>query len=204
MTADASQARQNLCGRFGSSFACSRRCSSAQGPDTAALWRHVFKRPDTPPAPADNPLTPEKIALGASCSPTLGCPAPGGIPVPAATGPHLPSRTDAGRPAPLTGEACGAIRRRCGISPGASSSSGMAARRRWKRRCACRSRRPTRWVATGRPSSSGSRRTPVSSPSFRPHFPRARHFGRHGRQGARVLCPLAGFAAGPVRCLDRR
>ena len=38
---------------------------SAQSPDTAALWRHVFKRPETPPAPADNPLTPEKIALGA-------------------------------------------------------------------------------------------------------------------------------------------
>jgi len=38
---------------------------SAQSPDTAALWRDVFKRPDTPPAPADNPLTPEKIALGA-------------------------------------------------------------------------------------------------------------------------------------------
>jgi len=33
--------------------------------DTQALWRHVFKRPDTPPAPADNPLTPEKIGLGA-------------------------------------------------------------------------------------------------------------------------------------------
>jgi cytochrome c peroxidase len=39
---------------------------AAQAPDTAALWRHVFKRPDTPPAPADNTLTPEKIALGAS------------------------------------------------------------------------------------------------------------------------------------------
>lgn len=38
---------------------------AAQAPDTAALWLHVFKRPDTPPAPADNPLTPEKIALGA-------------------------------------------------------------------------------------------------------------------------------------------
>jgi len=38
---------------------------AAQAPDPAALWRHVFKRPDTPPAPADNPLTPEAVALGA-------------------------------------------------------------------------------------------------------------------------------------------
>lgn len=38
---------------------------AAQAPDPAALWRHVFKRPDAPPAPPDNLLTPEKIALGA-------------------------------------------------------------------------------------------------------------------------------------------
>ena len=37
----------------------------AQTADTGAVWRHIFKRPDTPPAPADNPPTPEKIALGA-------------------------------------------------------------------------------------------------------------------------------------------
>jgi cytochrome c peroxidase len=49
-----------LCALVGSAQA-----QQAPSPDTQALWRHVFKRPDTPPAPADNPLTPEKIALGA-------------------------------------------------------------------------------------------------------------------------------------------
>ncbi len=39
--------------------------ASAQGTDIASLWRHLFKRPESIPAPADNPLTPEKVALGA-------------------------------------------------------------------------------------------------------------------------------------------
>jgi len=35
-------------------------------PDPETLWRPMFKRPTTePPAPPDNPMTPEKIALGA-------------------------------------------------------------------------------------------------------------------------------------------
>jgi cytochrome c peroxidase len=38
---------------------------SAQSAGTEAVWRQMFKRPDTPPAPADNPLTPEAVALGA-------------------------------------------------------------------------------------------------------------------------------------------
>lgn len=39
----------------------------AQGPDIEALWRKRFVRPATPPpSPPDNPLTPEKIALGAN------------------------------------------------------------------------------------------------------------------------------------------
>lgn len=38
----------------------------AQATDPAAPWRALFRRPATPPpAPADNPLTPERIALGA-------------------------------------------------------------------------------------------------------------------------------------------
>jgi len=40
--------------------------SNAQGTDIAAPWRGLFQRPGTPPpAPADNPMTPERIALGA-------------------------------------------------------------------------------------------------------------------------------------------
>jgi cytochrome c peroxidase len=39
--------------------------ASAQGTGTAGLWQHLFKRPESIPAPADNPLTPEKVALGA-------------------------------------------------------------------------------------------------------------------------------------------
>jgi len=38
---------------------------TAQTPDNASVWRQMFKRPHVPPAPADNPPTPEKIALGA-------------------------------------------------------------------------------------------------------------------------------------------
>ena len=38
---------------------------SAQPADAETVWRQMFKRPDAPPAPPDNPLTPEKIALGA-------------------------------------------------------------------------------------------------------------------------------------------
>ena len=38
----------------------------SQGADAAAAWRQMFKRPSTPPpSPADNPLTADKIALGA-------------------------------------------------------------------------------------------------------------------------------------------
>jgi cytochrome c peroxidase len=40
--------------------------ASAQTPDPEALWRHLFKRPVEIPAPGDNALTPEKIALGAA------------------------------------------------------------------------------------------------------------------------------------------
>jgi cytochrome c peroxidase len=38
----------------------------AQAADTAAPWRALFRRPATPPpAPADNPMTPDRVALGA-------------------------------------------------------------------------------------------------------------------------------------------
>lgn len=37
---------------------------AAQAPDAVAVWRQMFKRPGAPPAPADNPLAPEKIVLG--------------------------------------------------------------------------------------------------------------------------------------------
>jgi cytochrome c peroxidase len=38
----------------------------AQNPDVAGPWRQMFKRPDgPPPASPENPLTPDKIALGA-------------------------------------------------------------------------------------------------------------------------------------------
>ena len=38
----------------------------SQEADAAAAWRQMFKRPSTPPpSPADNPLTADKIALGA-------------------------------------------------------------------------------------------------------------------------------------------
>lgn len=46
----------------------------AQAADDAALWRQLFRRPvEVPPAPHDNPLTPEAIALGAAlfCDPRL-------------------------------------------------------------------------------------------------------------------------------------
>ena len=37
-----------------------------QDADAAAAWRQMFKRPSTPPpSPADNPLTADKVALGA-------------------------------------------------------------------------------------------------------------------------------------------
>ncbi|NJO22200.1 MAG: c-type cytochrome [Sphingomonadales bacterium] len=39
--------------------------ASAQAPSPDAPWRQMFARPDAPPAPPDNPLTPERIALGA-------------------------------------------------------------------------------------------------------------------------------------------
>jgi cytochrome c peroxidase len=39
--------------------------AGAQGGDVEAVWRQMFKRPATPPpSPPDNPLNPEKIALG--------------------------------------------------------------------------------------------------------------------------------------------
>ncbi|MBX9590504.1 MAG: c-type cytochrome [Hyphomonadaceae bacterium] len=38
----------------------------AQAPGAEALWRQMFARPEVPPAPTDNPLTPETIALGAA------------------------------------------------------------------------------------------------------------------------------------------
>lgn len=38
----------------------------AQGPDIEAPWRKMFQRPATPPpSPPDNPLNPDKVALGA-------------------------------------------------------------------------------------------------------------------------------------------
>jgi len=37
----------------------------AQSPDVQAPWREMFTRPATTPAPADNPMTPERVALGA-------------------------------------------------------------------------------------------------------------------------------------------
>jgi cytochrome c peroxidase len=41
--------------------------SQAQAPDIDAAWRAVFQRPTAPPpAPPDNPTTPERIALGAT------------------------------------------------------------------------------------------------------------------------------------------
>ena len=41
--------------------------SQAQAPDIDAAWRAVFQRPTVPPpAPPDNPTTPERVALGAA------------------------------------------------------------------------------------------------------------------------------------------
>ena len=41
--------------------------SQAQAPGADTQWRQLFHRPDAlPPAPPDNPTTPERIALGAS------------------------------------------------------------------------------------------------------------------------------------------
>jgi cytochrome c peroxidase len=37
----------------------------AQGADVVALWKQRFKREVAPPTPPDNPLTPDKVALGA-------------------------------------------------------------------------------------------------------------------------------------------
>jgi cytochrome c peroxidase len=40
--------------------------ATAQNPDVAGPWRQMFQRPDgPPPGSAENPLTPDKIALGA-------------------------------------------------------------------------------------------------------------------------------------------
>jgi cytochrome c peroxidase len=40
--------------------------ATAQDPDIIGRWRPIFKRPDgLPPAPPENPLTPDKIAVGA-------------------------------------------------------------------------------------------------------------------------------------------
>jgi cytochrome c peroxidase len=47
-------------------LACLLLPAQARAGDTAAAWRAVFRRPaGPPPAPADNPMTPEKVALGA-------------------------------------------------------------------------------------------------------------------------------------------
>ena len=44
---------------------CPASAEEVEASGTPAVWRTVFKRPDGPaPAPADNPLTPDKIALG--------------------------------------------------------------------------------------------------------------------------------------------
>ena len=44
---------------------CPASAEEVETSGTPAVWRTVFKRPDGPaPAPADNPLTPDKIALG--------------------------------------------------------------------------------------------------------------------------------------------
>jgi cytochrome c peroxidase len=46
---------------------CAASTAHAQAADTDAGWRQIFKRPAAPPpAPADNPLTADKIALGAA------------------------------------------------------------------------------------------------------------------------------------------
>jgi len=37
----------------------------AQAADAAGPWRTMFQRPASPPAPPDNPMTPDKVALGA-------------------------------------------------------------------------------------------------------------------------------------------
>jgi cytochrome c peroxidase len=39
--------------------------AQAETPDAAGPWRAFFQRPGPPPAPADNPSSPERIALGA-------------------------------------------------------------------------------------------------------------------------------------------
>ena len=176
---------------------------TAQAPDTAALSRQFFKRPDVPPAPPDNPLTPEKIALGAQL---FSDPRLSGTGRHSCASCHRPARafTDGrGRPAPSPGKHSGAIRRpydsrleQAVLLDGRAPS--LEAQVRMPIEAA------TRWPATGRPFCSGSRRTPVSSPVSGRISRGACHFGGHRRQGTCVLCPLARLAAGPVRRLDRR
>jgi cytochrome c peroxidase len=49
-----------LLGLLALGSAASQEASGAE-----AVWRAMFKRPTDPPAPHDNPMTPEKVALGA-------------------------------------------------------------------------------------------------------------------------------------------
>jgi cytochrome c peroxidase len=51
---------------LGGMLACLVWPQEGQAADAAAPWRTLFRRPAAPPpAPADNPMTPERIALGA-------------------------------------------------------------------------------------------------------------------------------------------
>lgn len=58
--------------------------------DASSVWRQLFKRPQAPPAPPDNPLTPEKIALGARLFADKRLSGAGGH---ACSGCHEPSRS---------------------------------------------------------------------------------------------------------------
>jgi len=70
---------------------------AAQGLDVEAAWRERFKRPSAPPpSPPDNPLTPAKVALGASLFADTRLSGPGNR---ACASCHLPERGFAdGRP----------------------------------------------------------------------------------------------------------
>ena len=115
-----------------------------------AAWGHLFRRPAQPPAPADNPLTPAKVALGARL---FSDPRLSGGGERSCASCHRPERsmTDGRRRARgLTGASLARNTPSLwNLAWSEASISGTGARPRWKPRSACRSLPPTRWLGIG-------------------------------------------------------
>ena len=178
----------------------------AQGVDIEAAWRRMFARPASPPpAPDDNPLAADRIALGARLFADTRLSGAGDR---ACATCHRPDRafTDGRRRALGLSGALLATQHARAVEPGVgqASSSGTGAPPRSRRRSRCRSRRRGEMGGDWPHDSASARR------GRRPRRPvpggargRAGRIAGGRRRGARRLRALAGVAADPVRCLDR-